>query len=436
MSGRRWVNAFAVVVLPLLVLLPVGLLAAVAVATQQGAACAEVAAPDGSDSAAGTVGEPFLTAQRLVDSLGPGETGCLRAGRYEGGFEVKQPGTAGEPITITSYPGERATVAGRLWVKDSADFITVSSLDLDGRNARNLPSPAINGDDVGFVDNDVTNANTTICFSLGATIYGRAERTLIERNRIHRCGELPPTNLDHGIYVEHATDARIVDNVIVDNADRGVQLYPDAQDTYVARNVIDGNGEGVLIGGGAEELGPQASSGNVVEQNLITNSRQRYNVESHWDGGLLGVGNVVRRNCIYGGARHFDRHGLAPDRGFSSSGNVLADPLYEDRAAGDYRVRPDSPCRGLALAADPSVSESGPDPPAREAGEAPASAFAGRTSPSGRTGSARSRKGPLGLHGARHELRPRSRPARERRELGITRSGGASLAAVIAATRR
>ena len=41
----------------------------------------------------------------------------------------------------------------------------------------------------------------------------------------------------------------IRDNWIYDNADRGVQLYPDADGTVVTGNVIDGNGEGVIFGG-------------------------------------------------------------------------------------------------------------------------------------------------------------------------------------------
>ena len=267
------------------------------------AGCARVAATNGSDSAAGTQAQPFRSAQKLVDSLAAGETGCLRSGTYSGNVKVTRSGASGAPITLTSYPGERATVAGKLWITESANFVTVSSLDLDGRNAGNLASPAINGDDVTFVGNDVTNHNTTICFSVGPTTYGRAYRTIIQGNRIHNCGELPATNLDHGIYVEHSTAARIVDNVIYDNADRGVQLYPDAQSSYVARNTIDGNGEGVTIAGGNEDYGAQASNDNVIEQNVITNSVQRYNVESHWGSPVVGQRNVVRQNCVFGGAR-------------------------------------------------------------------------------------------------------------------------------------
>jgi parallel beta-helix repeat protein len=310
--------------------------------------CSKVAATGGSDSAAGTYAKPYRTLQKLADSLSAGQTGCLRSGTYSGNASLSRGGTAGAPLTITSYTGERATVVGKLWIKDSANFVTFSSLNLNGLNASNSSSPAVNGDDVAFVDNDVTNGDSAICFNLGATTYGRANRTLIQGNRIHDCGRLPATNLQHGIYVEHATGTRIVGNVIYDNADRGIQLYPDAQASYVARNVIDGNGEGLLIAGGAEDFGPQASSDNVIEQNVITNSLQRSNVESHWGSPLVGERNVVRQNCIFGGARDGQNHGLAPDVGFTSADNLFADPGFTSRAAKDFTLRSDSPCRDLA----------------------------------------------------------------------------------------
>ena len=123
-----------------------------------------------------------------------------------------------------------------------------------------------------FRDNDVTNRHTTICFLLGSIEWGRARGTVIEHNRIHNCGEMPPSNHHHGIYVEASDRARITGNWIYDNADRGVQLFPDAQNTYVAGNVIDGNGQGVVFS--------RKSSNNVVENNVLSNPLVRYNIES------------------------------------------------------------------------------------------------------------------------------------------------------------
>ncbi len=288
---------------------------------------------------------PGASVQKLIYALKAGQTGCLRAGTYSGNVKVSTGGTsAAAPITLTSYPGERATVAGKLWIADSANFVTVSSLNLDGRNSKSQPSPVVNGDDVVLADNDITNYHTAICISLGVTTYGRAHRTVVERNRVHDCGKLPPTNREHGIYVEDSTGVRIVDNVIYDNADRGVQFYPNADGSYVARNIIDGNGEGVIFSGGNEGAGPQASDFNVVENNIITNSKIRYNVESSWGAAPIGQGNVARSNCIYGGA---SGNIQSPQVGFTAGGNLVADPIYVNRAAKDFRLRSDSPCLTL-----------------------------------------------------------------------------------------
>ena len=223
--------------------------------------------------------------------------------------------------------------------------MTISRLNLDGRNAANLPSPTVNGDDVTFARNDVTTQHTTICFILGSDEFGRAVRTSIRSNRIHHCGELPPNNHHHGIYVEASDGAEIVDNWIYDNADRGVQLFPDAQRTYVARNVIDRNGQGVIFS--------RESAGNVVEHNAISNSQLRWNVE-HWE--LTGAFNVARRNCVW--TTRTDEYGqdggIQPGSQFSAGNNVVAAPGYLNRAVGDYRLSLDSAC--LATYMSPLVT--------------------------------------------------------------------------------
>lgn len=266
-------------------------------------ACDRVAAADGSEGS-------LRTAQALADSLGSGETGCLRAGIYDDDDEIKleAPG-----VTLRSFPGEHAIVRGRIWVTEDAPSALLAGLTLDGRNDRGLPSPTINGDGVAVVDNEITNHHTGICISVGSPEqFGRAEGTLIRGNTIHDCGELPATNFDHGIYVNSADRTVIVGNVITDNADRGVQLYPDAQGTLVAGNVIIGNGEGVIFGGGEET----ASSGNLVIGNVITGSTIRADIESSW-AGPVGAANYVIGNCI-GPA------GSESGVGFSGFGNLLS----------------------------------------------------------------------------------------------------------------
>jgi parallel beta-helix repeat protein len=306
--------------------------------------CDKVASPLGSDAYPGTVAEPYATVERLANSLSAGQTGCLRAGVFQGDVRVTKGGAPGAPTTITSYPGERAIVVGRFRVAEQANFVTVTGLDLDGRNGDNLPSPTINGDNVTFRANDVTNHHTTICFLLGSDQYGRARNTLIERNRIHDCGQLPATNHHHGIYVEASDNASIVENWIYDNADRGVQLFPDAQGTYIARNVIDGNGQGIIFS--------RESSNNLAENNVISNPVLRYNIEE-WE--LTGQGNMARRNCIWSARQ--GNGGLQPDLGIATIDNKVSEPRYVDRSDKDFRLRADSPCAGFSWGAQPAAKK-------------------------------------------------------------------------------
>jgi parallel beta-helix repeat protein len=319
------------------------------------AAAAAVAIGGSPSSAAGPCDEVASpgpgAAQDLVDALSPGQTGCLRAGLYEGNVRVSKPN-----ITLTRYAAEKATVKGRFYVPEGADGVTVEGLYLDGTNPGGLPSPTIDADGVTFRRNDVTNYHRSICFALGHPDWGRADNTTIEFNRVHDCGRLPATNHDHGIYVATATNTLIRGNWIYDNSDYGVHLYPDAQKTTVTGNVIDGNGEGLTFSG---EYG-LASNDNLVEGNVITNSRVRNNVESWYPpGNPIGRNNLVRDNCVRGGARDQGNGGIAGEWGFKVVQTVRAKPVFASRSREDFRLETGNPCRDVLAAYRATVP--GPD---------------------------------------------------------------------------
>jgi hypothetical protein len=290
-------------------------------------------------------------AQRLVDSLEPGQTGCFHGGSYEGNVKVSTPN-----ITLTRFGDEHATLRGRFWIARGADGVTVEGLYLDGTNRDNLPSPTVNADNATFRRNDVSNDHRSICFALGHPDWGRADDAVIELNRVHDCGRLPATNHDHGIYVALATNTLIRGNWIYDNADFGVHLYPNAQSSHVIGNVIDGNGEGLTFSG---EYGV-TSNDNLVEGNVITNSKIRSNIESWFArGNPIGRGNVARDNCVRGGAYDHGNGGIADEWGFRAVDTVRARASFVNRAARDFRLAP-GPCRqALAVAYRDTVP--GPD---------------------------------------------------------------------------
>jgi hypothetical protein len=327
--------------------------------------CTKVASPSGSDSAAGTVQAPYRTAAKLVSSMTAGQTGCLRAGTFNDNVDVYTPN-----LTLTSYPNERATIKGRLYVSDKASGMTVSGLNLDGRsNSPDSPSPTVIGDNVTFTDDDVTNYHTAICFLIGNAAYGRAENVVIENSNIHDCGKLPANGHEHGIYIEDSSNLQVRDNWIHDNADYAIQFFPDGDNTTVTGNVMDSNGAGIVFSGETVDGTYQTSDNNVIEHNLITNSERRHNIESVYPPGEpVGTGNVVTDNCIAGAYDWFaeaDGSGIAhPQEGFTATNNLIAQPQYANASAGDYNVSPSTPCGSILSDGVPNASD-GPlnDPP-------------------------------------------------------------------------
>ena len=345
--GKHAVRALAALVAAatLALLAPAGPATASAATT-----CNLVAATNGSDSNPGTAAQPLRSPGRLAAALAPGQTGCLREGTYSwsGDLSIR---TAS--ITLTSFGEEQAVMQGRVRIEATATGAVLEGLVLDGRNSGNELSPLIYASQVVLRDNEITNHHTGICIHLDR-YYDNPVPTnvVIEGNRIHDCGALPANNFDHGIYVGKAEGTVIRDNWIYDNANRGIQLYSQAQHTQITGNVIDGNGQGVIFGG--EQSNP--SSNNVVEGNVISNSRLRDNVESSW-GGSPGTGNVVRGNCIGGGTYDEGDGGIlsAPNRGFAENGNTIAEPEFVNRSAGDLSLVPGSVCDQLLNGGAPAA---------------------------------------------------------------------------------
>jgi hypothetical protein len=311
--------------------------------------CTRYASPSGSKPYRSV---PYRSVQALVDSLRPGQTGCLRPGLYRGNVVFRRGGRGdARRITLSGARGGRAVLLGTVEVVRGADFVTISNLHLNGRGVPGIPSPQVNGNDVTLRNLDITNEHTGICIVVGgaAGTFGTAWRTKIEHSRIHDCGRLPPGHFDHGIYLAHSRYATITDTYIYDNADWGVHLFPDAQNSTIQHNVVDGNGSGLIVAG----TGALASSDNVIAYNVVSNStdgssRGRtgnnygYNVTSFW-GPAVGVRNVVTHNCVWGGT---SGNVNSVNGGFAASDNVEADPRYVSRIAKDFRLRPGSPCTG------------------------------------------------------------------------------------------
>jgi hypothetical protein len=230
-------------------------------------------------------------------------------------------------------------LVGEVTVAEGSNHVKLADLDIEGMGGSNTVK--IYAADVVVEDSTITNLGRgDSCMILGSNSgHGQAARVVVRRNRFHDCGSAAHGNKDHGIYAQNVLEGEIVGNVFWNSAAYAIQLYPNAQRTRFAHNVVDGDAPsvrgGVLFGGDDSF----ASSDNVVEQNVIAYA-QTYNVTSTWSGSV-GSGNVTRNNCLWAGT---EGEIATSDGGFSADANTVADPRFVSRRERDYRLGPGSSC--------------------------------------------------------------------------------------------
>ncbi len=297
--------------------------------------CDRVASPSGSDAASGTLASPYRSATKLADSLAPGQTGCFRAGKYGSAtLEIDTPS-----ITLAPYGSEAVTLGDHIKLRPSAANVVIEGMTLDASaSSDNSAGPKIYAPGVVLRDNEITNRHTAICVQVGS-YYDEAPPSgvVIERNRIHNCGKLPATNLEHGIYLADAVGPVVRDNWIYNNADLGIQQYPEVRGAMITGNVIFGNGKGINFSG----VGSVVTRDSTVHGNIVADSTIAENAYSGGSG-PNGTNNVFRDNCVHalkGGS------GIESNaRSFSAHDNLVASPGFVNPAAGDFRLDPASPC--------------------------------------------------------------------------------------------
>jgi hypothetical protein len=258
---------------------------------------------------------------------------------------MRRSGRADARVVVRSYPGERATLVGIVLIPHGVNDVTLSRLNILGTGSQNTVKVNSLGDIVEH-NNITNNQRGASCMILGSNDgWGQAVAPIIRHNRIHDCGS---NDLDYnhqqGIYAENVVDGEIVHNVIWNVAAKAIQLYPNAQRTRFAYNIIDGGGPsirgGALFGGDDT----YTSNNNVIEHNVIAYART-YNIDAFWER-AVGTGNVAMQNCVWRGEAgniNFDAGG------FTASKNVVADPRFVNRGRHDYRLRPRSRCRRILL---------------------------------------------------------------------------------------
>lgn len=277
-------------------------------------------ATNGSDAATNpgtSISSPLLTMQRAITLAKPGDTIYVRAGSYGRAHFGTKSGTAGAPITLRNYPGEKPKIQdvyiGRFGTTDKVGWVTVKGFDISyGLEFHNA--------------NDLVISDNYIHDRPGQGIIGNGIRIRIERNIVARNGRFAECaanhatcNQDHGMYLT-GTDFTITNNVVYGNMAYGIQVagYP-----YDCTLYYNGQYCSSWSYAGPEYAG---ASGFKIYNNTI--AFQRYAaaivVWQKW-----AVNNTITNNILYRNAedpKSTDTHGISFY--FSGAGNVVANNIY------------------------------------------------------------------------------------------------------------
>jgi hypothetical protein len=306
------------------------------------------------------------SSQTLTGFLGTlvaGDVGCLPAGNYSGDFTLPAiAGTATAPITVQPAAGIPSSGVGC-----GSCPVTLPAMDTGSDTRHDIrfaglkfvsstrpPYGTVQAHSPNLVfDHDyVTNSNQGgDCIIVG--YYSATESQYlapdikIDHSRLENCGNYDGIG-PHGLYLANGARAQVTNNIIHCSAGFGVQIYPNADDSLFDHNIVDGcslnHFSGVIIGGESlSGLGCQVTDRATVTNNIITNF-PGYGFSTSWDCTPAGSGSVVDGNCLFGNANG-DHNAVV---GYTwGQNNIHADPLYVDRANGNYALQAGSPCAGM-----------------------------------------------------------------------------------------
>jgi Right handed beta helix region/Protein of unknown function (DUF1565) len=299
----------------------------------------------GSDSNPGTLGSPWRTVQKALDTLGPGQIAYVRRGTYTQNLVMTRAGTPTAPITIRNYPGETVVLRAGSGAKDNnyplqlqsgAAYVRFRGLVVEGATG---PSTANVYASEGAHDIEFSACEDRKSQRQGFFTDRTTSSIQIIDCYIHDNGGSGPPNGDHNLYVEGKH--HLIADCLIKNAPNGfdVQIYPSNDGVIVTENTIVGALlDGIILGSGADSTTNNAT---LIDNVIAFNGR--YGISTYW-GGAMGTGNVASTNVVWRNAL-----GQLDGDGITYTANTIADPRFVDRVNGNFHLRAGSPAVDTAL---------------------------------------------------------------------------------------
>jgi hypothetical protein len=283
-------------------------------------------------------------------------------------------GTAGAPITLAPFPGERPVIAAMVSLP-SAQYFRITGMIIDGATAPAGAQGVSLGNTSGTVPahvelsyNEIRNFGPANDHAQGILHYSGTETALIG-NRIHHIGR--QVFYDHAIYLKEGSRVVIANNVIADiTGGYGLHIWGDLDDSWLINNTVyNSAASGFTIGGNDERGKPDrvVSANNILAGHSTTGSgHEGYAAKEYQP----GTGDSTRNNLGWANARSspWELSAAGP------SNNRTADPRFTDLGRRDLRPRAggaaiDAAERfGLLLDANLSPRLDAPDQGAYETG--------------------------------------------------------------------
>lgn len=245
---------------------------------------------DGSQTGDGSSDHPWSLATALAQPgiVKPGDTIWLHGGTYKGPFTSTLTGTATDPVILRAYPGERATIDGRLDITGQYAYywgfeVTDSDPNRVSAIAGSRPSDLPRNLVTVFVTGSFNKLINLSVHDMGDGMFASsdAEGVEIYGSMFYNNGWIgPDRGHGHNIYLQNQNPTKYVtDNVLFNSFDVGLHIYGTdiayLWNFHIEGNTIFDSGDpavavfgttayDILHTGGAGHLGRSAYIGNSI----------------------------------------------------------------------------------------------------------------------------------------------------------------------------